>query len=256
MSRLLFALICLLSFNAAAIPVGGAGISKEIFPSAGHHYYGGMGIHENTDALTIASATWQLVYTASDWETGLVNGVTFQDGATDAVSDAFADAGGSPNEVTVGADTHPFNLGEIIDISASTNYDGIYEIQSTTTHTFNIVSAFAVEAADAQVITRGGNLTITNAGAYKVTYHSSVAPANGNDVVDFKIYAGSTAGVPDDVPFSETRMETKTAGNYTPHAGCGIFAAAAGDVVSFAVKNITAENDVTFRYIHVSVFQL
>jgi hypothetical protein len=229
--------------------------SSTTMPSGGHHYYGGMGIFENTDAQTIDGTTWHLIYTAGDWATGLVDGTTFQDGATDAVSDAYADAGGSPNEVTVTAADHPFAAGEIVSISGSTNYNSVFEVQSATTHTFNIVSAFAAEAA-AGTVTRGGNLTITNAGIYKIAYHAALAPSNANDIVDVRLYGGTTAGVPDSLDMSESRHETKQAGKYSTVAGCIIFSASAGDVVALAIKNVTGANNVTFRYIHVSIFQL
>ncbi|MHC4867011.1 MAG: hypothetical protein ACYTEX_23280 [Planctomycetota bacterium] len=241
---------------AGVITTGGAGVTGTgISTEGGHHYYGGMGIYENTDAMTIDSSTWQLIYTAGDWTTGLVNGMTFQDGATDTVSDAYADAGGSPNEVTVTAAAHPFAAGEIVSISGSTNYNSVFEIQSATTDTFNIVSAFAAEGA-AGTVTRSGNITITNAGAYKAVYHVALSPANANDIIDVKLYAGSTAGVPDSLDMSESRHEAAGVGKFSTVAGCDIFTASAGDVVSLAVKNISGANNVTLRYVHVSIFQL
>jgi hypothetical protein len=214
-----------------------------------------MGIYENVDAQTIDSTTWHLIYTAGDWATGLVNGVVFEDGATDAVSGAYADAGGSPNEVTVTAAAHPFAANDIVSISGSTNYNSVFEVQSTTTDTFNIVSAFAAEAA-AGTVTRGGNLTITNAGIYKAVYHGALEPANANDTIDVKLYAGVTAGVPDALDLSESRHEAAGVGKYSTVAGCSIFSASASDTVSMAVKNTTGANNVTFRYVHVSIFQL
>jgi hypothetical protein len=240
----------------AQTTTGGSGAENlAISPETGHHRYGGMGVYENTDAFSIPGTDWQVYYTAGDWTTGLVNGMTFQDGATDAVSDAYADAGGSPNEVTVTAAGHPFAAGEIVSISGSTNYEGVHEVQSTTTDTFNIVSAFAAEAA-AGTVNRGGNLTIANAGIYKAVYHMALAPSNANDIIDVKLYAGSTAGVPDALDMSESRHEAKLLGKYSTVAGCDIFSASAGDVVSIAVKNTTGSNDITARYVHVSIFQL
>jgi hypothetical protein len=181
--------------------------------------------------------------------------MTFQDGATDTVSDAYADAGGSPNEVTVTAAGHPFAVNEIVSISGSTNYNSVFEVQSVTTDTFNIVSAFAAEGA-AGTVTRGGNLTITNAGIYKAVYHVALEPAGANDTFDVKLWAGVTAGVPDALDMSESRHEAAGVGKYSTTAGCDIFSASANDVVSIGVKNVAATNNVTFRYAHVSIFQL
>ena len=237
---------------------GGAGIGGGISPEDPHHYYGGMGIYENTDLLTIDGTTWQLVHTAGDWVTGLVNGLVFEDGATDVVSGAFADAGGTPNEVTVTCADHPFAALDIVSISGATsaNYNKVHQIQSVTTHTFNIVSAFAVEAADAQVVTRSGNLTISNPGIYKVVYHCAIAPDNGNDIVDIKIWSGVTAGVPDALDMSESRHETFLAGKFSTVSGCDIFQPVADQKVSIGIKNISGANDVLFRYVHVSIYQL
>ena len=120
------------------------GTGVDVSPEGGHLYLGGMYVFENIDAQTIDGTTWHLTYTAGDWTAGVVNGVVFQDGATDVVSDAYADAGGSPNEVTVTAAAHPFAAGEIVSISGSTNYNSVHEIQSADANTFNIVSVMLV----------------------------------------------------------------------------------------------------------------
>lgn len=228
-----------------------AGPNPLMVPGAPTVYNGHMSMYENTDAQTIADTNWNLVYTASDWKTGdVMNGVVFEDGATDTVSGAYADAGGSPNEVTVTAAAHPFADGDCVSIVDTTNYNGIFEVRNAATNTFTIVSAFNAEVAGGTV-TRGGNLTITNTGSYEVNYSASVAPATGNDVLDVVLYNGFTAGVANQLKETESRTQTKTAGNFGPHSGGGLHAFTAGDKVSLAVKNVSGGNDITVRYANV-----
>jgi hypothetical protein len=208
-----------------------------------------MIIWENADAQTIDEGNnWQMIYTAGDWTTGLVNGMTFQDGAQDTVSGAYADAGAG--QVTVTAAGHPFAVGEIVSISGTTNYDSVYEIDGVTTDTFEITETFNAEAA-AGTVRRSGNLTVTNAGIYKVVYHVSEAPTGINDIFDFVLFKndGLMAG-------STSRHESKTAGKYSTVAGCDIVAVNAGDIMSFAVKNTVDTDNITIRYAHISIFQL
>jgi len=260
MRRLLIAAFLLCGSPALAqIPTGGAGVgNKSISPVDSHHFHGGMGYYENETAQTIDSVSWHMVYTAGEWITGAhLNEVSYQDGASDIVLGAFADGGGSPNEVIVDFDAaHPFAVDEIVSISGSTNYNDIFEVQSATETTINIVSAFAAEGADGQAVTRGGNLTIAKPGLYWLMYHSSVASANAADSVDVKIYAGTLNGVPVPLDMSESRHNAQQPGLFSTPPGCEIFAASAGDVVALAVKNTSGANNVLFRYIHVMVVQL
>jgi hypothetical protein len=232
-----------------AVPDGGTTFNEQ-FTGGHHHYYGGMAVFENTVANQLDTANaWHLIYTSGEWSAGILNGMTYQDGASDTVSDAYANPGGG--RVTVTAAAHPFTEGEIVSITGSTNYNSIYEVEApVTADTFTITATFAAEAA-AGVITRGGNITITNAGTYKAVYHISEAPDTNNDVLDFVLYQNATI-----LGFTESRHESKTAGKYSTVAGCGIFTASAGDIISPAMKNVTSADDVTIRYAHVSIFQM
>jgi hypothetical protein len=231
------------------------GPNSEIMPSGGHHYYGGMGIYENVDAQTIADTDWQLVYTAGDWTTGLVDGMTYQDGATGAITAYAEDAGDT--EVRVTSNGHGLLDGEVVSITntGDTEYQGIFEVRDKTTNTFDIKATWDDDDAQGTWV-RGGNLTITNTGIYKAVYHVVVAPSSANDIIDVKLYAGLTAGVADALDMSESRHETLLAGKYSTVAGCDIFSATAGDIVSLGMKNISGANNVTIRYAHVSIFQL
>jgi hypothetical protein len=247
--------VMLLAGVAFAVQKGGTGIQGEIMPAVHHHYYGGMGIYENTDAQTIADTDWNLVYTAGDWTTGLLNGVTFQDGATGAIT-AFAEDAVDV-EVRVTSNGHGLSNGEVVSIvnTADTEYQGVWEVRDATTDTFDINATWDDDDAQGTWV-RGGNLTIVNAGIYKAVYHVALDPAAANNTFDVKLYAGITSGVADALDMSESRHESAGIGKFSTVAGCDIFSASAGDIVTLGIKNITGGNNVTIRYSHVSIFQL
>ena len=58
----------------------------------------------------------------------------------------WADAGGTPNEVTAtsaGIEAAGLLAGDIVTITETTNYNGTYTVKSVTTNTFNIEHAWA-----------------------------------------------------------------------------------------------------------------
>ncbi len=222
--------------------------------------HGHMSVFENGTANTIDTAgAWHLIYTAGEWITGdILSDVTYQDGAVETVSGAYADAGGTPNSVTVtaaGFAASGFADGDFISITGSTNYNSVFEVQNTATNSFTIVSAFNAEGA-AGTITRGGSLTMNQAGSYFFHYTLSAAPQTNNHEFDVVLFSGTSGGLPLMINESETRFESKLAGKFSNVGGGGIHTLQAGGKLTIGIKNVGATGNVTTRYANVWLHHL
>ena len=83
----------------------------------------------------------------------------FADGGGGNIT-AFSDAGGG--KVTVTSAGHGCSNGEVVTISGTTNYNGVYTISGVTTNTFNITHAFV--ATETGTFKRGTIVTSANHG--------------------------------------------------------------------------------------------
>lgn len=212
---------------------------------------GEMYIEANTAAFDIIDTNWHAVYLAGEWAEGNSVGVTFVDGATSTIT-AFADAGGG--KVTVTSTGHGLINGDIVSIVGTTNYNGLLEVSNKTDNTFEITDTWVSNDATGTWI-KGGGLRIDVAGSYYISYHISAAPSVKNDVFDFALHNGVSAGVAQIVPGTTQRAEYKDVGKMLPISGSALHTFSAGDVLTPAIKNTTAANDVTIRNITIVVIQ-
>jgi hypothetical protein len=152
--------------------------------------FGGAYVHNNGTATVsgVSSQDVALVADATIMTCG-EGGITLKDGIQKAIT-AVADAGGAPNEVTltVGAG-HGFAQYDLLSVSGTTSYNGLYVIQSVATSTVNIVSAFvATETGRAH---RPVQLTTSTTGCYEISAFMGVAAGSGGALtVEFHVIHG------------------------------------------------------------------
>lgn len=224
----------------------GAGNEHAITTVLTHIHYAEMYIYNNGGAMTIDEvSTWHgtLGYTEGD------NGahMTFHASIRQAIT-AWADAGGTPNEVTAtsnGIQAAGLIAGEFITITGTTNYNGVYEVLSVATNTFNIEHADAGDDA-AGTITLPSHYIVSSAnaaGLWTVTVNFSVTPAANSKEYDLCLFVNGT-------PQTDTFMthKTKDAGDYDTVSFDGLTTLANGDILWLGIMGKTDGTNITFKH--------
>jgi len=134
----------------------GSGNEQIMTTTLSHLHYAEMYIYNNGGAMTIDEvSTWHgtIGFTEGSSGSHMVYNASIQQAIT-----VWADAGGTPNEVTAtsnGIEAAGLLAGDFVTITGTTNYNGVYEILSVTANTFNIEHAWAGNDAS-------GTVTVTN----------------------------------------------------------------------------------------------
>lgn len=122
--------------------------------------FASMYVKENTTALDIQDAN--IYHATQNFNVGEINSYfTFTSGGATGSITAFANILGVRTQVT--SATHGLSNGDIVNIYGTTNYDGIYQISSVATNTFEINVVFVADDATGTWL-QGDTLKV-NAGA-------------------------------------------------------------------------------------------
>ncbi len=150
--------------------------------------YAEMYIYEGVATTTIG--TVNIYHLLRGFSTGLVNNWTFDAGSTGAIT-AFADGGGGT--VTVTSNGHNLQNGEIVNISGTTNYNGVFVVSSVAANTFKITDTWVADDATGNWY-QGSSLRAGTgaAGLYGVLWNASFTSAGNNKVYQLEIFCNAT----------------------------------------------------------------
>ena len=164
----------------------------------------------------------------------LVNGVTFNAGSTGAIT---VYAGPDGGQVTVTSAGHGLSDGDIITISGSVNYNGIYEITNVTPpNTFEITAVWAGNDA-AGTWRNGSNYVVDKTGIYLTGWQMSAQAALNNKTYRFAMSHNAAI-----CPQGLQRRKFAIQDDVGAVAGSCMLSLTAGDIIAF---NVYGETDAT-----------
>jgi len=168
----------------------GAGAEHVIWPTDTLTQYYGEGYEDNRRvSMTVREfSKWHGLWTIG--EEGVLSGWTWKDGEENTIT-AFADAG--DGEVTVTAAGHGLAAGDIVSINDTTNYDGVFVVESVSGNDFNITAAWAGDDAQG-FVQLPGQLTCGagSDGDYRVDFRGSINET-GDDEFLLEVFLNTTA---------------------------------------------------------------
>lgn len=177
----------------------------------------------------------------------LVNGVTFNAGSTGAIT---VYAGPDGGQVTVTSNDHGLSNGDIITISGSTNYNGIYEISNVSTHTFEITAAWLGNDA-AGTWRNGSNYVIDKTGIYLTSWQLSAHSSGANKTYRFSMSHNDTI-----CPQGLQRRKFAIQDDEGSVAGSCILSLTSGDIITFNVYGETDSTDITLDEVTLNLFRI
>lgn len=217
----------------------------KIFETA---HYANMLVHANavaTDINTVNIAHFVQGLFADE----ISEDFTFAAGSTGPIS-AFADAGGG--QVTVTDTAHGLATGDIVSISGTTSYNGVFAIANSLTNTYEITDTFVADDATGNWY-KGDSVTadVGSAGVYKVTWSAFGLTAGNNKDFLVEIFKNAIAqNTLDD----KRRFQTTT--DIGSINGGGIITIADGDIITFSLTGLTDTTNFTFEHISLSLHKL
>jgi len=211
------------------------GAAFNIHVPSGGQFFGECYLYNNSTAMAIDIVN--VYHACPNGVTGLVNGFTFKNGKISAVSGVASASGGT--KITCTSVAHGFLDGEVITITNSTNYDGVYLVESKTDDTFVVAKAYVVTRAFNAV--RGFSIRANTgtAGTFILDWNCSAKNASGTNK-DWRIEANINL-LPEDKASAQVRLPSATETSLLA-AGC-ILTIAAGDYLWISVKNLTDNVD-------------
>ena len=210
--------------------------------------YAEMFIYENGTATTIG--TVNIYHLIQNFSTGLVNNWTFDAGQEVAIQ-AFSDGGGGT--VTVVASGHTLQNGEIITISGTTNYNGVFIVSNVSGTTFKITDTWVADDA-AGVLYQGSSLKAGTgaAGLYGILWNISGTSAGTNKVYQTAIFHNAT-----EVTKSAIEQKLFTSGDVQGMAGpMRLVQIADGDYITLGVECTTDASNTTIIHAAVSLHRI
>jgi hypothetical protein len=211
------------------------GVEWELFVDNAAHFYGEAYLYANSTAMAIDIVN--VYHACPNGLEGLENGFTYKNGKVSAVTSVASAAGGT--KITCTSVAHGFLNGEIITITNSTNYDGVYVVESKTNDTFVVAKAYVATRAFNAV--RGFSLRANTgtSGVFGIEWNASARNVSGTNK-DWRIEANVNL-VAEDKASSQIRLPSSTETS-TLAAGC-LVSISAGDYIWISVKNLTDNTD-------------
>lgn len=206
--------------------------------------------HEQVTETTIQEDDeWHLV---KEFSQGVIGaGWTFGAGQQLAITAFASSDGGAKTQVTVAG--HGMSDGDIISIANTANYDGVFVIEQVATDTFVIAQAF--NGDDGASTGEQGSYLKCNAveaeGTYEVEYSVSVTPAQNGNVMEATIFHNATYKIN-----MEIQRKMGTAADYGVGGSGGYLTISNGDIITLAIENLSAAQDITVRNANVRVHKV
>jgi hypothetical protein len=202
--------------------------------------YGEMYRHESIADTVIQDVDdWHLV---NGFTTGLLGGGwTFHIGEQLAIT-AYANNGDGKTKVTVGG--HTLINSDIISISGTTSYDGIWTVEQVAVNTFVIPTVWVADdgASTGEHGSHFHSATATSTGKYLVAYSLSIKPSSANCNVEVSVYYGTAQQTKSE---SVTHLGAIT--DYQVVAGYCIVDVTVNGVISLGMRNTTDGGDFLIR---------
>jgi len=211
------------------------GATWDIHIPTGGQFFGEAYLYNNSTAMAIDIVN--IYHACPNGAQGLLNGFTYKNGKVSAVSGVTSASGGT--KITCTSVAHGFLDGEVITITNSTNYDGVYLVESKTDDTFVVAKAYVASRTFNAV--RGFSLKAgaTTSGTFILDWNCSAKNVSGTNK-DWRIEANVNL-VAEDKASSQVRLPSSTEASALA-AGC-ILTIAAGDYLWMSVKNLTDSVD-------------
>lgn len=202
--------------------------------------FAGMYRHESANVTVIQQVDdWHLV---NDFTVAyLGGGWTFHTGEQLAIT-AYADNGDGRTRVTDAG--HTLINGDIISISGTISYDGVWIVEQVAANTFVINTPWVADDG-ASVGEHGSHFhsaTTTATGKYLVAYTLSVQPVVANSQVEVSLFYNATQEIA-----SESQSRLEVAADSQIVAGFSIVDVTVNGVVSLGIRNLTDDGDFTIR---------
>jgi hypothetical protein len=186
-------------------------------------------------AQTVTINTTSIYHLVPGFSTGLVDGFTFLASATGAIT-VFADGGGGL--VTVTSAGHGLADGQIVSITGTTNYNGVFVVQNKTTDTFQITDTWVADDATG-TWDRGSSLR-ADIGSDGIYYAALNVSANSAVAAkEFRTEIFKNASGQDNI----STLRDYTSVNVGNSAASGTFSITVGDYITVATKNNTDTNN-------------
>lgn len=220
----------------------GAGIEHLI--STGANHYAAMKIHGNGTPTAIGEAATPIG--ARGLSAGTLSNFTFDAGSTGPIASFTNAAGGN---VTVGDVAHGLEDGEIISITGTTNYNGVFTVQNKADDTFEITHTD--DGDDATGDWYQGSSVIVGSGGdgdYIAIYTVNATSAGANKEFEWHLYVNAVEQSDSHInqDFTGAASERNLAGN-------AIMALAENDIVWVAVTGLDDGTDITHISISVTI---
>lgn len=198
---------------------------------------GGQGVISGGGAFTIDTQNaWHMVDTIAP---NGGHGMTVTAGTTGAIT-VFADGGGGTS-VDVTSAGHSLVTGDIISITGTTNYNDVFEVNSTSGDDFNVTDTWNGDDATG-TFRRGtsGIITADQVGWFIYLWSVSATAAQANSTFDFAVFLDTTPKTP-----IKRKFSTNT--DVGAMAGHSLLENTAGITLSFGVRNTSNAANITIN---------
>lgn len=232
----------------------GSGSEHRLITDVIHDHYAEMYTYNNSTEKVIDEAnTWHGRINTTEGNTSTY--MTYHLGYKQAIT-VWADAGGTPNEVTAtsnGIEAAGLVAGDFVTITGTTNYNGVYEILSVTANTFNIEHADAGDDA-AGTVTSPSHFHVDSnlaAGLWSVTSNASMTPAANSKEFDMCFFIN---GTPQENTFCTHK--TKSVGDYETITFDAFVNLVNGDILWLAIMGKTDATNLTVKHANLAAIFL
>lgn len=212
------------------------GATWDVHTPLGGQFHGECYLYSNATEMAIDIVN--KYHACPNASAGLASGFTFKAGKVSAVSGVASAAGGAM--ITCTSVAHGFLDGEVVTITNSTNYDGVYLVESKTDDTFVVAKAYVATRQFNAV--RGFSLRANTGteGTFVLDWNCSARNVTGTNK-DWRIEANKNL-IAEDKASSQVRLPSSTETSALA-AGC-IMTIVAGDYLWISVKNLTDATDI------------
>jgi len=219
--------------------------------SATTNNYAEMYIYEGGTATTIGIVN--IYHLIQNFSTGLVNNWTFDAGSNGAIS-AFADYGGTVAGTVKATDAaHGLITGEVVTISGTTNYNGVFVVTKVDDDNFYFTDTWVADDATGNWY-QGSSLKAGtgSAGLYGLLWNASFTSAGNNKVYQLELFQNAT-----EIDKSAAEHKIATGTDIQAMASpMRLVQIADGDYITLAVECITDATNLTMVHAGVSLVRL
>jgi hypothetical protein len=204
---------------------------------------GEMYIYNNTTPFTIDTA--DAIHLLRQFSVGELKGWTFDAGSTGSIT-VFADAGGGQVIVTVVG--HTLANGDVISITGTSNYNGVYVVANVSGNTFEITETWNGDDATG-TMNQGSSLiaSVGSDGDYQVSGGISSSAVGANETFEYIIYVNGTAQIK---AVTERKFSANDLGAMPITGNISIVA---GDIVTIGTQNVGASGNLINKHMNINL---